>query len=191
MRSTTKSMNASNARRSCARSCAQNGLNRDLAIVDVAHAEEVLEAALLQRIAFHVEEDVAGVRQRHAMEAAPTLRHRAASISTAACPCACARPAAPPATRSLASVSLAMRGTLVVSETAASAATVSMPAALQALDLVARDPRHLVQVIVLPSIARHRCRATAHVPHAAQRWGYVAFGCPFTNARNRSRTSAK
>ncbi len=49
------------------------GLNCGLVAVDEAQAEQVFEAVLLERIALHVEEHVAGIGLRHAIEAAPAL----------------------------------------------------------------------------------------------------------------------
>ena len=46
-------------------------LEARLSIFDKAKTEKVLEAAFLQWIAFHVEEDVAVVRSRQAVKAAP------------------------------------------------------------------------------------------------------------------------
>ena len=42
--------------------------------IEVPDAEEVLQSALFQRIAFHVEEHVARVRRRHAEETAARVR---------------------------------------------------------------------------------------------------------------------
>ena len=59
MRSTTKSISASKATRSAARSCAQNRLEPRRAVLDVTHAEQIFQPLVLERIAFHVEEHVA------------------------------------------------------------------------------------------------------------------------------------